>query len=256
MLGVTDSFAVLTLLDLLEKSGLDAMSAGVALAWATEATEKGILSTEETMVPLVFGDAASYQQAARLFGTGANAFYRLLGQGTLKAAEVYGGKDFACVLGQEMAGYATGEVFFTAQALGFRHSHLDSGGYSYDQQHAEQNVSAAVNFLLQDEASRAFLTSMAACLFARGVYTDAILAECLQSLGYDNLATNISQLGRDIQKLRWQTRIASGFRPESVTIPKRFQQVTTWKGPVDPHYLHLLQTGYAQAIVTLADKQE
>jgi len=255
MLGVTDSFAVLTLLDLLEKSGLDAMSAGVALAWATEATEKGILSTDETMVQLVFGDAASYQQAARLFGTGANAFYRLLGQGTLKAAEVYGGKDFACVLGQEMAGYATGEVFFTAQALGFRHSHLDSGGYSYDQQYAEQNVSAAVNFLLQDEASRAFLTSMTACLFARGVYTDAILAECLQSLGYDNLATNISQLGRDIQKLRWQIRIASGFRPESVTIPKRFHQVTTWKGPIDPHYLHLLQTGYAQAIVALADTQ-
>lgn len=256
MLGVTDSFAVLTLLDLLEKSGLDAMSAGVALAWATEATEKGILSTDETMVPLVFGDAASYQQAARLFGTGANAFYRLLGQGTLRAAEVYGGKNFACVLGQEMAGYATGEVFFTAQALGFRHSHLDSGGYSYDQQHAEQNVSGAVNFLLQDEASRAFLTSMAACLFARGVYTDAILAECLQSLGYDNLTTNISQLGRDIQKLRWQTRIASGFRPESVTIPKRFHQVTTWKGPVDPHYLQLLQTGYAQAIMALADTQE
>lgn len=256
MLGVTDSFAVLTLLDFFEKSGLDAMSAGVALAWATEATEKGILSTDETLVPLIFGDAASYQQAARLFGTGANAFYRLLGQGTLKAAEVYGGKDFACVLGQEMAGYATGEVFFTAQALGFRHSHLDSGGYSYDQQHAEQNVNAAVSFLLQDEASRAFLTSMVACLFARGVYSDAILAECLQSLGYDHLATNISQLGRDIQKLRWQTRIASGFRPESVTIPKRFHQVTTWKGPVDPHYLQVLQTGYAQAIMGLADKQE
>ena len=53
--------------------------------------------------------------------------------GTLKAAEHYGGSDFACVLGQEMAGYATGEVFFVSQALGFRHSHLDSGGYSYDQ---------------------------------------------------------------------------------------------------------------------------
>jgi aldehyde:ferredoxin oxidoreductase len=255
MLGVTDSFAVLTLLDLLEKSGLDAMSAGVALAWATEATEKGILSTDETLVPLVFGDAASYQQAARLFGTGANAFYRLLGQGTLKAAEMYGGKEFACVLGQEMAGYATGEVFFTAQALGFRHSHLDSGGYAYDQQHAAQDVSAAVIFLLQDEASRALLTSMVACLFARGVYTDAILAECLQSLGYNNLATNISQLGKDIQKLRWQTRIASGFRPESVTIPKRFHQVTTWKGPVDPHYLQVLQTDYAQAIIALTDTQ-
>jgi aldehyde:ferredoxin oxidoreductase len=36
-------------------------------------------------------------------GRGANDFYRLLGMGTLKAAAEYGGEDFACVLGQEMA---------------------------------------------------------------------------------------------------------------------------------------------------------
>jgi len=34
------------------------MSAGVALAWATEALEKGIISTKETIVPLRFGDDA------------------------------------------------------------------------------------------------------------------------------------------------------------------------------------------------------
>jgi len=44
----------------------------------------------------------------------------------MKAAKHYGGEDFACVLGQEMAGYATGEVFFVSQALGLRHSHLDA----------------------------------------------------------------------------------------------------------------------------------
>ncbi len=33
---------------------------------------------------------------------------------------------FACVLGQEMAGYATGEVYFAFQALGLAHSHLDT----------------------------------------------------------------------------------------------------------------------------------
>jgi aldehyde:ferredoxin oxidoreductase len=254
MLGVTDRSAVLALLDLVEKAGMDAMSAGVALAWATEATEKGLISAQETLVPLTFGDYAAYQQAANFFGTGANTFYRLLGQGTLKAAEVYGGKDFACVLGQEMAGYATGEVFFAAQALGFRHSHLDSGGYSYDQQHANQDVPAAVDFLVRDEASRAFMTSMVACLFARNVYTDALLADCLQSLGYENLAATIPECGRNIQKIRWQTRIASGFHPESITIPKRFREISTWKGPIDPQYLQALQTEYGQAILSLAGR--
>jgi aldehyde:ferredoxin oxidoreductase len=55
-----------------------------------------------------------------------------------------------------------------------------------------------------------------------------------------------------IQKLRWQTRIATGFAPEAVTIPKRFSQVTTWKGPIDPAYLDALKTAYGQAIVQLA----
>jgi aldehyde:ferredoxin oxidoreductase len=254
MLGVTDRSAVLTLLDLFEKAGMDAMSAGVALAWATEATEKGLVSAQETLVPLTFGDSASYQQAANSFGTGANDFYRLLGQGTVKAAEVYGGRDFACVLGQEMAGYATGEVFFTAQSLGFRHSHLDSGGYSYDQQHANQDVNAAVEFLVRDEASRAFMTSMVACLFARNVYADSLLADCLQSLGYEKLAATIPECGRNIQKVRWQTRIASGFHPESITIPKRFREITTWKGLIDSQYLQALQTEYSQAILSLAGR--
>src|SRR5512136_663316 len=133
MLSVLDAFQVLTLLEITEKEGLDVMSAGVALAWATEGFEKGLISEKETLIPLKFGDAGAYAQAVKHLGTGANDFYRLLGQGTLKAAEQYGGADFACVLGQEMAGYATGEAFFISQALGLRHSHLDAGGYSYDQ---------------------------------------------------------------------------------------------------------------------------
>ncbi len=63
-------------------------------------------------MPLKMGDADAFRQAIFNLGTGVNDFYRFLGQGTLKAAEHYGGADFACVLGQEMAGYATGEVFF------------------------------------------------------------------------------------------------------------------------------------------------
>jgi aldehyde:ferredoxin oxidoreductase len=132
MLGVTNCFEVLSLIDVTDKMGLDVMSACVALAWATEAIEKGILSEKETIVPLRFGEAKIYGEALNHLAYGTNDFYRLLAQGTMKAAEHYGGKEFACVLGQEMAGYATGEVFFTSQALGLRHSHLDAAGYSYD----------------------------------------------------------------------------------------------------------------------------
>jgi aldehyde:ferredoxin oxidoreductase len=255
MLGVTDNFAVLSIMDVVEKMGLDIMSGGVALAWATEALEKGIISEKETLVPLKFGDASSYKEAFHHLSMGSNDFYRLLAQGTLKAAEHYGGEDFACVLGQEMAGYATGEVFFVSESLGFRHSHLDTGGYSYDQKHKEKDLEKAVNFLVKDEESRVFLTSMASCLFAREVYKEERLADCLQSVGYGALADNMEAVSRHIQKLRWQTRVATGFDPNGVIIPKRFTEVTTWKGPVDEDYLNNLKSEYAKRIMEMGEEE-
>jgi aldehyde:ferredoxin oxidoreductase len=170
----------------------------------------------------------------------------------MKAVEKYGGGDFACVLGQEMAGYATGEVFFVSQALGLRHSHLDAGGYAYDQKPSGHSVEDAADFLLEDEKDRCFLTSMVACLFARGVYTDDVLADCLKSVGYPALAENMGDVAKEIQQLRWRMRIGSGFRPEQVSIPKRFTEITTWKGPVDRKYLEALKTLYGQRILEMA----
>ncbi|MEW6441202.1 MAG: aldehyde ferredoxin oxidoreductase N-terminal domain-containing protein [bacterium] len=268
MLGVEDAFQVLTLLEVAEKMGLDVMSAGVALAWATEAFEKGLLPEKETLVPLQFGDAGAYCQAVKHLGEGANDFYRLLGRGTLKAAEKYGGADFACVLGQEMGGYATGEVFFISQALGLRHSHLDAGGYSYDQKVRPVDVTAlaesaqvkdgakAVEFLVQDERARVFLTSMVSCLFAREVYKETVLADCLSAVGYRKLAEDVDCVSRAIQKMRWQVRVRTGFDPGSVKIPERFKQVVTWKGPLDANYLDSLQKTYAQTILEMAKSEE
>jgi aldehyde:ferredoxin oxidoreductase len=252
MLSVLDAFEVLTLLEIAEKEGLDVMSTGVALAWATEASEKGFLSEKETLIPLRFGDAAAYAQAVKHLGAGTNDFYRVLGQGTLKAAEQYGGADFACVLGQEMAGYATGEVFFVSEALGFRHSHLDAGGYSYDQKQKAKDVGQAVEFLVQDEKARVFLTSMVSCLFAREVYKETVLADCLSAVGYRNLAENLDSVAGRIQKMRWQMRLKTGFDPGSVKIPERFKQIVTWKGTMDTNYLDSLQKTYAERIREMA----
>lgn len=256
MLNVTNAFSVLALLDAVERAGLDIMSAGVALAWATEALDKGILSTRETLVPLAFGDDGVYREAVHHLAAGSNDFYRLLAQGAMKAAERYGGGDFACVLGQEMAGYATGEVFFVSQALGFRHSHLDAGGYSYDQKDKEPDVNGAVQFLLQDERARVLLTSMVSCLFARGVYGEDVLSDCLRSIGYSTLAENIHAVAGHVQKLRWRTRLRTGFDPRAVSIPKRFFEVETWRGRIDGDYLSSLKDAYATAILDLARHEE
>ena len=258
MLGVMDCFEVLKLIDVAEKMGLDVMSPGVALAWATEALAKGIITEKETLVPLAFGNAPSYQTALEHMAYGTNEFYQILSQSTAKAAERYGGIDFACVLGQEMAGYATGETFFISQALGLRHSHLDAGGYSYDQKPKGKKVEDAVKFLVQDEKGRVFLTSMVSCLFARGVYTDEVLGNCLKSVGYGTLADNMDAVADGIQRLRWQMRVRSGYRPESVSIPKRFTEITTWKGQIDSDFLSALKDQYASAILKLAgtDKAE
>jgi aldehyde:ferredoxin oxidoreductase len=256
MLGISNCFDVLRILEDFERLGLDAMSAGVALAWATEATDKGLISVKETITPLQFGDAGSYQKAAGCLGTGCNDFYRLLADGTLRAAAVYGGAEFGCVLGQEMAGYATGPLFFAAQSLGFRHSHLDTGAYSYEQKEPGQDLQKAVDYLIDDEPGRVFLTSMVACLFARSVYQPDTLAQCLAVTGFESLADSMEETAINIQRLRWQVRVATGFNPEDIAIPKRFYEVSTIRGPVDGDYLDLLKEAYGRRIMKLAAPDE
>ncbi|OEU68913.1 MAG: aldehyde ferredoxin oxidoreductase [Desulfovibrio sp. S3730MH75] len=255
MLGVIDPFHVLTIMDEIEKAGLDVMSGGVALAWATEAFEKGLITEKETIVPLAFGDAEGYQKAVYYMGEAENDFYAALIKGSLVAAKKYGGEDFACVLGQEMAGYATGETFYVAEALGFRHSHLDSGGYSWDQKNDSKDVNAICDFLIGDETGRAFITSMVACLFGRGVYNDEQLASCLKSVGYSEIADNMDTIGERVRALRWKMRFDTGYDPDAITIPKRYNEVTTWKGKTDPKFLAELKKEYGNRIRGLVSKE-
>lgn len=152
-----------------------------------------------------------------------------------------------------MAGYATGETFFVSQAMGLRHSHLDSAGYSYDQlPDRVKDAEKAADFLIADEQSRAVLTSMVACLFARKAYNDENLANCLDSVGYGALAQNLAQAGTHIQHLRWQLRFFGGYAPEKVEIPQRFRKVVTWRGPIDNVYMDELMAVYGRKLRELS----
>jgi aldehyde:ferredoxin oxidoreductase len=90
------------------------------------------------------------------------------------------------------------------------------------------------------------------CLFAREVYKDKLLADCLISLGYSNLAGNMGEVSQHIQKLRWKTRLATGFDPVAVKIPRRFSEVTNWKGAIDEVFMTALKNEYGKRIIELS----
>ena len=83
-----------------------------------------------------------------------------------------------------------------------------------------------------------------------------MLADCLNALGYTTLAGNMEQVARHVQKMRWRLRLATGFDPQGVKIPRRFTEVTTWKGAVDEAYLDALKNEYARRIMDLAKDEE
>jgi len=50
----------------------------------------------------------------------------------------------------------------------------------------------------------------------RGVYTDKIIAKCLDVAGYGIIAASMKSVSQHIQMLRCKTRIETGFSPEDV----------------------------------------
>ena len=194
MLGLDSVPGMLQVMDEIEVQGLDVMSAGVALAWATEAFERGLITEADTDgLTLAFGDAQSYIEAVKRITTQPTDFYRALAKGAEHAASIYGGEDFALTFGgNEMAGYHTGPGCHLGYLTGARHSHLDSGGYSLDQKAAKAGKTltpdGVAETLIQEERWRQVLSSLVVCFFARGVYDRETVRAALAVAGFERSA--------------------------------------------------------------------
>ncbi|MGO0123055.1 aldehyde ferredoxin oxidoreductase N-terminal domain-containing protein [Desulfothermobacter acidiphilus] len=244
-LGLDHPDKIYALLREVEGSGLDAISTGVALAWATEALQRGIITEKETLLPLRFGKVEGYLQAAQHLAQPPNDFYRELGRGLQHATRIYGGQDFALILGgHEMAGYHTGYAFLLGQSVGARHSHLCNAGYSFDQSHREHfSAEELVTYLLEEEAWRNVLNSLVVCLFARKVYTPEVTSEALRALGMELGPKELMELGRLIFRRKWEGKMHMGFRPENIPFPpRRYFETPSGQGKLSPEtYASLLR---------------
>ncbi len=243
MLGLFDEKAMLHLIDEVEIWGLDAMSTGVVLSWATEAMEKGLITTDDTLgLSLKWGDEPSYAKAVEYIVKQPNEFYTNLSQGVDMAAKRYGGETFAMAFGgNEMPGYHTGPVSHVGHLTGSRHSHLDAAGYSIDQAALKDKIipdpKAAASKLLKEEIWRQILSSLVVCFFARGIYDKDTVLKTLAIAGHKVAPEQLEVIGLQILREKNRFKEREGFKPRDLRIPKRIFETPSPLGQVDEKYL-------------------
>ncbi|MBW2560813.1 MAG: aldehyde ferredoxin oxidoreductase family protein [Deltaproteobacteria bacterium] len=254
MLGISKPADFLKLMDRVEEAwGVDAMSLGVILAWATEAFERGLITEEETRgVKLKWGNVKGYIKAGGYIIDQPNAFYKALARGVEYAASVYGGEDFALSFaGNEMPGYHTGPGAHLGVLIGTRHSHLDNAGYSLDQKtlaHKKMKPEEVIDALLVEERWRQILSSLTVCFFARGIYSPELVTRLLAVAGFDLSEGDLERIGREIHAEKYRFKIREGFALDTVRLPKRIFETASPVSYLDEAYIKEA-LAYAQKII-------
>jgi aldehyde:ferredoxin oxidoreductase len=239
LLGVGNPESLLLLMDEVEAQGLDAISTGVSLAWATEARERGLVSEEDLDgVRLAWGDGVAYRDAVRRIVTQPTDLYRALARGVAAAAAAYGGDDFALAFGgNEMAGYHTGPAGYLGFLVGARHSHLDNAGYAIDQKRlaarAIPTADGLIDEIVAEEEWRQVLSNLVVCFFARGLYTPDVIRAALACAGIEANEERLRHIGADTLARKWAFKAREGFDPASLRLPERIFETPSPSGPVD-----------------------
>ena len=227
-LGMNDSSAILELIESVEEYGLDAVSGGICLAYATECFQKGIITKLQTITELAFGNKEGYLSAIKYMAAKANDFYSALSDGVYAASGKFGGREFAVSIAKhEMPAYHTGYGAIVGYACGARHSHLCNGGYSYDQTHRKLDKEQLVKDLFDEEVKRCVLNSLIICLFARNVYDNDTIIKALDAVGIpDYDAEKLNELAKKIYRVKLQIKARLGFSLAGVQLPKRVFETT------------------------------
>ncbi len=254
LLGISDVPGMLRLMDEIEVQGLDVMSAGVALAWATEAQQQGLIPADETDgVRLEFGCADAYIEATRRIVSQPTPFYQALARGAAHAASVYGGEDYALAFGKnEMPGYHTGPACYLGYLTGARHSHLDSAGYSLDQKAAQKgevlDPEVTAGKLLSEERWRQVLSSLVVCMFARGIYTEEAVLKSLACAGFQRTEEDLQRIGIETLHLKNEFKRREGFDFSQLAIPKRILETLSPLGQIDEAFLRKAIAQFASQV--------
>jgi aldehyde:ferredoxin oxidoreductase len=253
MLGGSDAKGILKLMDRIEVWGLDVMSTGVIMAWATEAQERGIISENDTMgIKLGWGNYAAYIDAVRLIIEQPNEFYKALSHGVEHAASLYGGEEYALAFGgNEMPGYHTGPGAHIGVLTGARHSHLDNAGYGVDQKvltKKQLSPEKLAEDLLSEERWRQILSSLVICFFAREIYQPDTVSKALHLAGFDLAPEDLYRIGEEIHRAKYRFKTREGFSLDNLRLPKRILETPSSSGKLDEEFIRVAIEHFKKAL--------
>ncbi|WP_018085536.1 aldehyde ferredoxin oxidoreductase N-terminal domain-containing protein [Desulfurispora thermophila] len=249
LLGMSSPEKVYDLIEAVELYGLDAISAGVLLAWLTEAQQNGLLREEDLGCWLEFDRVEGYLKVLENLVEQPSELYALLAQGLARAVERLGGKEYAlCLGGHEMAGYHTGPANLLGLAVGARHSHLDNAGYAIDQKASKNGWDSArmVHEIMAEEKWRNVLNCLCICLFAREVYTPAVVQKALAAVGIERTGEELMALGEEIFQLKNRLRSQLGYSSERLYFAPRYFATPALGRQIDPAQLQEMLELYRQ----------
>lgn len=249
LLGISDKNDFLELLLYVEFLGLDAMMAGVVLAWATEGFEKGIVSENDLLARPAFGNSKEYIKIVKNIVAQPNDFYRNLASNPDKCAATYGGSEFLLTLkGNGVSGYHTGYGSLFGQTVGCRHSHLDNAGYSIDQEKIEYSPDELVEKIIKEEKERCMLGSLVICMFARKIYDLDTICQAFKSIGIDYTKDDLLSIGERIFNDKIELKKAFGYDFQNLNIPERFFETESAKGKLNREKISELNKLYLSKI--------
>jgi aldehyde:ferredoxin oxidoreductase len=241
---------VLRLIHRANALGVDTMLLGTALSWLTEAYEKGLISDAQTDgVRPRWGDAEAYLKALERIVAMPNELYAALAQGPERAAEAFGGREFCLTIaGNGMPGYHTGYANVLGMMVGARHSHNSNAGYSLDQEALKAGLSPEemVSRLVKEDDWRYVLTSLAVCMFSRGVYTEEVVEGCLRAVGIERSVEELHSMGREIYLTAHSFKRREGFNLKEVKLPDRLFEAPTPHGRLKREVLEEMLEDYAR----------
>ena len=240
-----DRDSVLYINELLNRAGMDSISAGNTIAWAIECFEAGILTTEQTDgLELRWGNTEAILALTKKMIT-RDGFGDKLADGVKRASELFGGKEFAMhVGGQEPGMHDTRNdpqlaVHMVAEPAPGKHT--IGMGLEYGAMSLCDICSWAPPATLHRKAEdiepserMAMITKANACYSmlvdgAGGCYYGEMMGVHMWKLvdylnaaaGWDHDGDYYMRIGERIQTLRQMFNIKQGVAPADVKLPPR-----------------------------------
>jgi aldehyde:ferredoxin oxidoreductase len=254
--GVSDPNVVLRASALCDDLGMDAISAGAAIAWAMECRDRGVdlgLAPGDTPA---WGDGAAILSALDAIGHRQVGLGELLAEGTRAASARIrqGSEQWAMhVKGLEMPGYDPRKLPTLALGLAVAARgacHNRSSAYQVDlsdQLGPEADAQARARAAAAAEDQAALFDSLTLCKFLRhalhDIYEESAALHCAVT-GLPTTPDDLQRAASHINQVKKQVNLAHGWTRADDTLPPRLLQDAGEGPPIDPAWLRRQISAY------------